>query len=287
MCTCSSWILERTDTERNADLFRMHHHHHTSIIFYTHRTAYLDTAVSNVIAAACNKYYDNAEPTEQHSVKVRLIAMGGGYDARSFKLIEHHMMKNNNPPPLLQRQRARYGGLFRRKMLTNPLKINLPPSNQYHLECYELDLPEVVQTKRNLIESRLYHKRPWLKSSYVKEPTLVEVDLNNLNQTRTQLESIINNKQDGIPTVNIILFEGVMIYLNKGVPHTLLEICSDVLRKHSKLENYLCFADRLDNIPGGDEGLARLEMEGSGWELEDWLSKPGLARHMGVASLRR
>ena len=123
MCTCSSWILERTNTERIADLFFMHHH--TSIIFYTHRTAYLDTAVSNVIAAACNKYYDNAEPTEQHSVKVRLIAMGGGYDARSFKLIEHHMMKDNNPPPLLQRQqRARYGGLFRKKMLKRCVRHN-------------------------------------------------------------------------------------------------------------------------------------------------------------------
>lgn len=242
--------------------------------------------MSNVIAEVCNKYHDNTKPTEQHSVKVKLIVMGGGYCARSFKLIEHHMMKGNNSTPLLQRLRGRYGGLFGRRRSIIPLDINLPPSYQYHLECYELDLPEVVQTKRKLIKSRLYHKRPWLKSSSVNEPTLVEVDLNNLNQTRTHLESIVNNHQDGMPTVNIILFEGVMIYLNKGVPHALLEICSNVLQKHSKFDNYLCFADRLDNIPGGDEELARLEMEGSGWELEDWLSKPGLARHMGVASLR-
>ena len=115
------------------------------------------------------------------------------------------------------------------------------------------------------------------------------------------LEDIVsnNNPSNGLPTANIILFEGVMIYLNEGVPHQLLELCSDVLNNdanrinincssgNESLHNYLCFADRLDNIPGGDEELARIEMESTGWKLEDWLSKPGLARHMGVASLVR
>jgi hypothetical protein len=27
-------------------------------------------------------------------------------------------------------------------------------------------------------------------------------------------------------------------------------------------------------------------MESTGWVLQDWLSKPGLARHMGYADLR-
>jgi hypothetical protein len=138
----------------------------------------------------------------------------------------------------------------------------------------------------------------------MSNPILLEADLNNLNQTQSLLEHILscnstgNKDESNSPTVNIILFEGVMIYLDKGVPHALLEMCSRVLKQHHSNTtttinndgngscNYLCFADRLDNIPGGDVELAKAEMESTGWVLQDWLSKPGLARHMGYADLR-
>jgi hypothetical protein len=254
-----------------------------------------------VISSICNQYehqINTTSSTQQNApITVRIIVMGGGYDTRSFKLIEHHAMHSINTSPLLQRKRSKPRGFFRRKHPPNPLNA-LPSSNLYNLECYELDLPQVVNTKRQLIESRLSHRRPWLKhkDETMRNPTLLEVDLNNLNQTQSVLESILSpnrndesNKSAEAATANIILFEGVMIYLDKGVPHSLLNLCSNVLRKHSSgkslNQNYLCFADRLDNIPGGDEDLAKVEMEQTGWELKDWLSKPGLARHMGVATL--
>ncbi|KAK1741089.1 hypothetical protein QTG54_008341 [Skeletonema marinoi] len=125
----------------------------------------------------------------------------------------------------------------------------------------------------------------------------MEANFNDLNATSKVLEGILLNDNDAEreDVTNIILFEGVMIYLDKGVPHALLELCSDVLRKsHTANSNtssskatlgYLCYADRLENIPGGDEDAAHVEMESTGWELVDFLSKPGLARHMGVARL--
>ena len=182
-----------------------------------------------------------------------------------------------------------------------------------------MDLPEVVAAKRKLLSLRLFRRRPWLlrKSrgggggGIVMEdevyPKLIEANFNDLNGTRNVLEGILLSptQDDDVITTNIILFEGVMIYLEEGIPHSLLNLCSEVLRKGRQKYfynnndsnsltstvttttattlGYLCFADRLENIPGGDEDAARVEMESTGWELIDWLSKPGLARHMGVA----
>jgi O-methyltransferase involved in polyketide biosynthesis len=80
----------------------------------------------------------------------------------------------------------------------------------------------------------------------------------------------------------IFLFEGVMIYLDEGVPEALLNMLSRVLNKTGK-RGSLVFADRLENIPGGDFDIARRELAKNGWTITDWLPKPGLARHMGCA----
>ena len=201
--------------------------------------------------------------------------MGGGYDTRCMKLLERLQLSNTN-------------------------------NTNYILECYELDLPDVVHAKQQLIQTRLHIRRPWLQSI---SPTLIPVNFNNLNDTRMALESILKSDNDNtvsaadggvITTNNIIIFEGVMIYLDEGIPHSLLRICSDVLLNNGNMtqltigdggvssssSNYLCFADRLENIPGGDITAAHVEMDSTGWELLDWLPKPGLARHMGVARLR-
>eukprot|EP00804_Cyclotella_cryptica_P014996 CCRYP_000607-RB/>CCRYP_000607-RB protein AED:0.05 eAED:0.05 QI:84/1/1/1/1/1/4/494/482 len=306
--------------------------HHANVEI---RTAYLDKAVSKIIAEICHDYRAENKTTNAISttitttqqgscpIKIRFIVMGGGYDTRSLKLMEHYLMHHDQvpPSPMLERKttrmQKRWKTWFQRRKRTSfdavtkstssPLHF-LPPSNHYSLECYELDLPEVVQSKRKLIQSRLSRRRPWLMDgnttpSTSNYPTLVEVDLNNLTETRMALENILSpNNKDGISehgatvkVANIILFEGVMIYLDQGIPHSLLQLCSDVLRNNSNATednpsggttSYLCFADRLENIPGGDEEKARSEMQNTGWELVDWLSKPGLARHMGVASCR-
>ena len=74
------------------------------------------------------------------------------------------------------------------------------------------------------------------------------------------------------------------IGLNDGVPSSLLNITSSVLSE-TNLEGSLCFADRLENVPGGDFDLGVKELENNGWQMKDWCPKPGLARHMGSAKL--
>lgn len=173
----------------------------------------------------------------------------------------------------------------------------------YDLQCYELDLPEVVEAKNRLLNKRLFRRRPWLKN--VEEgvcnnyPRLVPANFNNIEETRKALEGILlspasltNDTKEYDTITNVIVFEGVMIYLDEGIPHSLLQLCSDVLESANLAsltpsEGYLCFADRLENIPGGDSEAALDEMESTGWDLIDWLPKPGLARHMGIARLRQ
>jgi len=264
--------------------------------------------------------------------KIRLVVMGGGYDTRSIKLLEQSLLmqsgddattttttqydllrKRHNQSQkrrtrwynrLLQRNKSRHNSNNDDKATTGNAFFNITSTN-YDLEAYELDLPEVVSAKRKLLSSRLFRRRPWLQRRVDEYPKLMEANFNDLNATRKVLEGILlnDNQSDDAAeredVTNIILFEGVMIYLDKGVPHALLELCSDVLRKSqdgyttyntsssssSTALGYLCFADRLENIPGGDEDAAHVEMESTGWELIDFLSKPGLARHMGVARI--
>ena len=270
--------------------------------------------------------------------KLRLIVMGGGYDTRSIKLLERSLLMNEtilHYDSLKQKKRnskrkqQRWWKRFIRRRPQNKKKKeqhsstlnnnafdNITTSSNYELECYELDLPEVVVAKRKLLQTRLVKRRPWLHDSIAtgEYPKLISVDFNNLQETKDVLERILllssstnstdysNDREeekertyDNDDVYNIILFEGVMIYLNEGIPHSLLGLCSSVLNNantqsssslvEAAARGYLCFADRLENIPGGDEKAANVEMESTGWELIDWLSKPGLARHMGLARL--
>ena len=227
------------------------------------------------------------------SKKIRLIVMGGGYDTRSIKLLERSLLQNTDIPHydlLLKQKRQTRTRWWNRRQQKPPLNnaFDNITSIDYDLECFELDLPEVVRAKTQLLQTRLFKRRPWLQDIQSDYPKLIPVDFNNLNDTRNALEGIILSDDTGNTNVhNIIIFEGVMIYLDEGVPHALLDICSGILNKRkSQSSSYLCFADRLENIPGGDEGAANLEMKSTGWKLIDWLPKPGLARHMGVARLR-
>ncbi len=147
-------------------------------------------------------------------------------------------------------------------------------------EVYELDLPGVVEAKERLF-GRLKKRRPWLKD--LSMPTLVASDFNELPDLETKLKDVLLDKnKESMHT--IFVFEGVMIYLNDGIPSGLLELTSRLLREN-QLEGSLCFADRLENVPGGDYDKGVQELDTNGWNLEDWSPKPGLARHMGSASL--
>jgi hypothetical protein len=271
----------------------------------------------------------------------RLIIMGGGYDTRGLKLLEQsfltmRMMDNDDndidysdPSRNIHRLRLQSQGLNTRRQrhrwrwwknistrrrwrnddqlngndrVAPSLTAETKADASFDLECYELDLPEVVEAKRRLLQTRLFRRRPWLRDAVATEggdsyPKLVATNFNNSEETRRALESILlpppslprrTDSYEIDDVTNIIIFEGVMIYLDDGIPHSLLRLCSELLETATPSSNgYLCFADRLENIPGGDFDAACFEMENTGWQLIDWLPKPGLARHMGIARLLR
>ena len=197
------------------------------------RTAYLDTSVVNIINSIISDN-DDAQLTEKKKKKkIRLIVMGGGYDTRSIKLLERTLLlQNNETSPYYkllkqkyQLSRRRRRGLWnrillrRRRTLPSNAFGNITSSslNEYDLECHELDLPEVVRAKRQLLHTRLFKRRPWLQpqqhvgsSNTIEYPNLISVDFNNLNDTRDALEGILlssNTSDDtNYEVYNIILF---------------------------------------------------------------------------------
>ena len=181
------------------------------------------------------------------STRIRLIMLGCGYDIRSLKLKKSGLID----------------------------------------EAVEFDLPKVVEAKQKLFRNRLLRRRRRKGMTDHDLPDMTQVDLNRLDDVRSKLDEIVTrgvSAADWRQYHNIMVFEGVMIYLDDGVPSSLLGICSDVLNKHD-LGGSLCFADRLENIPEGNLEDAIVELNKNGWDLVEWLPKPGLARHQGSARL--
>ena len=141
----------------------------------------------------------------------RLVTFGGGYDVRSIK--------------------------FRERGLID--------------EAVELDLPQVVEAKTRILESRRFQKRrPNLTSD--KFPKFYSVNLNAIDNVSSLLVQILQSSHNNeLSWHTIFLFEGVMIYLDEGVPEALLKVCSEALQTTGE-SGSLVFADRLENIPGGD-----------------------------------
>ena len=151
-------------------------------------------------------------------------------------------------------------------------------------EAIELDLPTVVDAKQRLLSSkRFQRRRPQAENFLPKE--YYRVDLNNVTHVQTVLNEILTQKPYE-KWHSIFVFEAVMIYLNDGIPHSLLETCRQSLVRNGA-SGSLVFADRLENVPGGNYTCAVHELRSTGWNLVEWLPKPGLARHMGRAKVIR
>jgi len=211
------------------------------------RTAFLDRAIDSIVSSVRGEDERSSNYGNEEARNVRLVSLGAGYDVRSVKFIERQMVDG----------------------------------------AFELDLPRVVEAKRLLLgPKRLLRRRPWLKEENL--PRLIPVDLNEVEDLKSILKGILtsSSKDTWQKWHTIFVFEGVMIYLDEGVPSSLLGLCSDVLKEH-QLDGSLCFADRLENCPGGERRFAETELLKNGWELDEWRPKPGLARHAGSAKLRK
>jgi hypothetical protein len=214
------------------------------------RTAYLDNQISEIK----NNIILKGDRTT--TTMIRLVCMGAGYDTRGVKMLERSIVD----------------------------------------QVYELDLPDVVEAKQRLFQ-RLLKRRPWLQKEILSMPTLIPCDFNIISDVEKKLRTFLHEQQkhdnvDNDDTINwhtIFVFEGVMIYLEDGIPSSLLNITSNVL-KENNLDGSLCFADRLENIStpeddGDSYSSGEAELMDNGWQIMDWCPKPGLAKHMGSAKL--
>lgn len=147
-------------------------------------------------------------------------------------------------------------------------------------EAWEIDMAPVVASKEIMLD-RLRQRR----HSIMERPNLLALNLNNLDALREILQSVLDSKR-GKDWHTIFLFEGVLIYLDRDVPKTLLTCCSSMLRTDG-LSGSLVFADLFRDLTRFDNDSAAEFFQSVGWDLmrSTWCVKPGLARHMGVARL--
>lgn len=229
--------------------------HHANVEI---RTTFLDRSIKRLVEDLVAQQLLLQQESSSYNVtghqnrtKVRLITLGGGYDARSIKL--------------------RQAGLID--------------------QAIELDLANVVDAKRKIFASPRLHRRRRRRQRHESSPEsqlglllpdLYPVDLNRLPDVEAILTDLVASSDVKETWHTIFLFEGVMIYLDESVPNGLLNVCRNVLRKNHA-RGSLVFADRLERIPGGDYDIARTVLAEAGWRILDWQPKPGLARHMGVA----
>lgn len=230
------------------------------------RSAYLQYALQQVVT-----HQRRVAVSSNRNVRLRLVSFGTGYDIRSIQL--------------------------RR---TNAID-----------DAYEFDRPEVMSIKQPLMERLLLRQNQRHTSNTINPleqchlPKLIGLDLNDLTKVQGILTETLGTTNDTIrretavesrdqPMIvwhTIFLFEGVMIYLNPGVPTALLRICSTVCPSHSTL----IFADRLEHVMDSKEDNGARSSSSSkecasnvlsnvGWKLQDWCTKPGFARHMGIAT---
>ena len=234
-------------------LFPRLHHQNVAL-----RTAYLDAACRHEIKAAVAAGKD-----------VRLVSLGAGFDTRTLKLA-------TMPFSALGEEQIGY----------NAVNGQAP---QTITDSFELDLPQVVEQKNRVLEQRLLRRRPSLSQSI---PTLIAADLNSPAQALTSLESEMQEAGRGrdsqVPSKGthvIFVCEALMIYLQEGSAEELMRMISGLARRN-QWSAALCFADKLPGVGGEDrQSEAKRLLADCGWALQEWKPKPGLARHMGVATL--
>lgn len=207
---CSRWLLKLIPTR----IFPRLHHATIEI-----RTVYLNKAIEKELCSLSPK------------TKVRLVALGSGYDTRYTRLLADEIVD----------------------------------------EAWELDMHHVIEAKQKMLH-RIQQRR-----GRVTLPHFRAVDFNDVKSFEATLNLIAGKDSSDWHTV--FVSEGVLIYLDEGVPLRILETCRRIIPASS-----FCFADLICEVQAGNRSQAEEILRDTGWTLTDWLPKPGLARHMGVCN---
>lgn len=151
-------------------------------------------------------------------------------------------------------------------------------------EAWEMDVLDVMRSKQVMLNRLVRRRERWQRP--VKLPMMIVQDLNDVSGLENQISNILHTSVQRDKWHTIFLLEGVLIYLNDGVPASVLSTCSSALKAEG-LSGSLIFADlfRGNSIRSNDVETVHEFLQIHGWDLErtSWRVKPGLARHMGVA----
>ena len=213
------------------------------------RTKYLDNVMDILVQQV---------QAQQGRKKLCLVSLGCGYDVRSLRMALRYSSNNNNNNDTLL------------------------------LDFVEMDLPQVLQAKQNLLQKRLVKRRPNL-TTLVNRVRMVDVDLTNMTQVTEALNVALSMYQDSDTSTSwtiVFVIEAVLIYLPHDIQTQLLSTLSQALVQRQIRHGALCFADTLPNIVANSSmAEAKQELEQHGWDLQGWIPKPGRTRHLGWATL--
>ena len=202
--------------------------------------------------------------SEKKNVIVQLVSLGSGYELRCLRLLTE-------------------------------TKINVG---------IEIDLPEVIQAKRNMITSKRFQRRRPNSIQYVPHLKTAPIDLNDTQENLiSQLEPLLRQQEhrqqekqkdgddadgDHIHTLTIFLLEGILVHLNDGSSSNVLKVLSSIAAASQKDGNSsycLIFADLVEGVTKRSLELAQSTLKECGWELIEFAANPTRTPHFGVAVL--
>lgn len=214
--------------------------HHANVEY---RTVFLNRSIQQEIARL------------PLSTKIRLVAIGGGYDVRTTRMLSQN--------PRVQ-------------------------------EAWELDLPIVIDAKRALL-TRLQERRETTKGPVqLPELRSVDLNDLDAVQTILEEFPKKNNKE-GDTWHTIYVVEGVMMFLKDGKPKELLERLKEMATVHREnasicFADHLTSSSENGNPYVTDEQereMVQSFFRSAGWNyLVHWAVKPGKARQMGCVRIQ-
>lgn len=214
------------------------------------------------------------------SDKTAVIVLGAGFDSRSLRFLNNRRIGRQRDSP-----------------------VSSETSDQ--LEFYEVDLPDVIEQKKDMLGR---YERRNRESRY---PTLVPADLNNVVLVQEQLTREVFKASNPSEQPRrfksiIIMVEAVLMYLDKEQVSPLLQTVITLSKQYSGQISF-AFSDRIpgvceqidrssESIADNDLAVTDKERElvkaylkekvDSRMELVEWIPKPGRARHQGLGHIK-